>query len=333
MTRPDFGSAAEARAGARTDGGWCRGGCGRCAGSRPRGVARRQPKTAATAAGGGALARARPRLYGRRSVVKASFRRNRGKGGWVRHARYLAREHAQREHGRGLGFDAGRERLDMAAVVREWERGDQLMWSLIISPEDAERHRSAPARARPGGRDGARPRHAAGVGRDRSSQHRRRARPSAHPRRARRWPDPDARPRLRAARHPRTEPGTDRTRAWAALGTRGPARARTRPSNASNGPRSTARWSGGRGSIGWSATRTSSPTAKGARVRAEQEIERLAISRKTGTGAARRRTELGAFTGARTGAAPASARARHHQEPGARAAARTRRGTISDLER
>ena len=72
-------------------------------------------------------------------MVKASFRRNRGKGGWVRHARYLARERAQREPSRGLGFDAGREDLDMAAVVREWERGDELMWSLIISPEDAER--------------------------------------------------------------------------------------------------------------------------------------------------------------------------------------------------
>ncbi len=79
------------------------------------------------------------RLYGRRSVVKASFRRNRGKGLWVRHARYLARDRAQREVGRGLGFDAGRDDLDMTAIVREWERGDEIMWSLIISPEDADR--------------------------------------------------------------------------------------------------------------------------------------------------------------------------------------------------
>jgi type IV secretory pathway VirD2 relaxase len=72
-------------------------------------------------------------------VVKASFRRNRHKGGWVRHARYLAREGAQQQQGRGLGFDAAHEGLDIVAVVREWERGDQLMWSLIVSPEDAER--------------------------------------------------------------------------------------------------------------------------------------------------------------------------------------------------
>jgi type IV secretory pathway VirD2 relaxase len=100
-------------------------------------VARRQPKTSA---GGGGLRRRAARLYGRRSVVKASFRRNRGKGGWVRHARYLARERAQREAERGRGFTAVFESVDMAAVVREWERGgDQLMWSFILSPEDAER--------------------------------------------------------------------------------------------------------------------------------------------------------------------------------------------------
>jgi type IV secretory pathway VirD2 relaxase len=101
-------------------------------------VMRRQPKTSA---GGGGLRRrvAPPRMYGRRSVVKASFRRNRHNGGWVRHARYLAREQAQREHERGLGFDGTREDLDMATVVRGWERGDEMVWSFIISPEDANR--------------------------------------------------------------------------------------------------------------------------------------------------------------------------------------------------
>ena len=101
---------------------------------------RRQPKTSLNG-GGAAIRRTRTnvRLYGRRSVVKASFRRNRAKGSWVRHARYLARDRAQREVGHGLGFDAGRDDLDIAAMVRDWERGDQLMWSLIISPEDADR--------------------------------------------------------------------------------------------------------------------------------------------------------------------------------------------------
>ena len=46
-------------------------------------------------------------------MVKASFRRNRGKGAWVRHARYLAREHAQHELERGRGFDASFRRASI----------------------------------------------------------------------------------------------------------------------------------------------------------------------------------------------------------------------------
>ena len=79
------------------------------------------------------------RLYGRRSVVKASFRRNQHNRGWTAHARYLAREGAQREHDRGLGFNGAREDLDLVATVNEWERDDGLMWSFIVSPEDADR--------------------------------------------------------------------------------------------------------------------------------------------------------------------------------------------------
>src|SRR5713226_1170199 len=92
--------------------------------------------------GAGAAARSvsqARRLYGRRSVVKASFRRNQHNRGWTAHARYLAREGAQREQGRGLGFDAAREDLDLVAAVNEWERDDGLMWSFIVSPEDADR--------------------------------------------------------------------------------------------------------------------------------------------------------------------------------------------------
>jgi type IV secretory pathway VirD2 relaxase len=99
---------------------------------------RRQPRI--TKHGGGRrLGRSATRVYGRRSMIKASFRRNRHNGGWTKHARYLARENAQRDLERWRGFDAIFESLDIAKVVREWERGDELVWSLIISPEDAER--------------------------------------------------------------------------------------------------------------------------------------------------------------------------------------------------
>jgi ribosomal protein S18 acetylase RimI-like enzyme len=106
---------------------------------RAAGTIRRQPKIAA---GGHALRRPSSnatRLYGRRSVVKASFRRNRHNGGWTAHERYLARENAQRANERNLRFDAVRDGLDPVATVRDWEHGDQLMWSFIVSPEDADR--------------------------------------------------------------------------------------------------------------------------------------------------------------------------------------------------
>ncbi len=85
--------------------------------------------------GGGEL-----RAYARRSIVKASFSRNRKSGAWIAHAKYLSRPGAQREFEKGLGFDAAREGIDLVAAVRAWERsGDDLMWRFIVSPEDADR--------------------------------------------------------------------------------------------------------------------------------------------------------------------------------------------------
>jgi len=102
-------------------------------------TARHQGKGSLNRRGAKGRARMPERLYGRRSVVKASFRRNLHKASWARHARYLARDRAQREDGKGLGFDATRADIDMVAVVRDWERSDELMWSFIISPEDGSR--------------------------------------------------------------------------------------------------------------------------------------------------------------------------------------------------
>ena len=80
-----------------------------------------------------------PRAYARRSVVKASFSRNRHSGAWAAHARYLGRAGAQQEFTKGLGFDASREDIDMLAEVKHWEKSDELMWRFIVSPEDADR--------------------------------------------------------------------------------------------------------------------------------------------------------------------------------------------------
>jgi type IV secretory pathway VirD2 relaxase len=96
----------------------------------------RQPKTSL----GGGGARRKVALhkghYGRRSMVKASFRRNRRNDAWTRHARYLARERAQDAKERGVGFDSTRDGIDIVDTIRAWEKTDQLMWSFIVSPED-----------------------------------------------------------------------------------------------------------------------------------------------------------------------------------------------------
>ena len=127
----------------------------------------------------------------------------------------------------------------------------------------------------------------------------------------------------------RTQPGADRARAGAAPGTRGSARARTH-----HRPRAVDRDRPRAGAAGGTDRVVSYENfvaySEGARVRAEQEIERLAIPREAGSGPADQRTQLGAFIGARTGAAAAPARARHHQEQGPRAAARTRRRDADD---
>jgi Conjugal transfer protein TraD len=77
-----------------------------------------------------------PHAYSRRSVVKASFKRNDHTGGWAAHARYLSRQGAQREHGQGQGFDTEHDAIDMVAVVRDWEKHDELLWRFVVSPED-----------------------------------------------------------------------------------------------------------------------------------------------------------------------------------------------------
>ena len=70
-------------------------------------------------------------------MTKISFKRNR-KGSWANHARYLSREHAQTAMDKGLGFDEHDTDIDMVKRVKGWAKDhDQLMWTIILSPEDA----------------------------------------------------------------------------------------------------------------------------------------------------------------------------------------------------
>src|SRR6059036_2600449 len=75
-----------------------------------------------------------------RSTVKASYSRNGRSASWAAHGTYLAREGAQREGGKGRGFSAEREGIDLTATLRGWQRaGDARLWKFIVSPEHAER--------------------------------------------------------------------------------------------------------------------------------------------------------------------------------------------------
>lgn len=88
----------------------------------------------------GAGVGSRARAFTRRSVVKASYSRSAGSGRWAAHARYLTRQGAQQQMARGVGFDSASEMVDVVSEVRGWEKsGDQIMWRLIVSPEDANR--------------------------------------------------------------------------------------------------------------------------------------------------------------------------------------------------
>src|SRR3989442_14332743 len=94
---------------------------------------------------GGGRGRGRAFLTGvdarwQRSTVKASYSRNGRSASWAAHGTYLAREGAQREGGKGPGFSAEREGIDLPATLRGGQRaGDARLWKFIVSPEHADR--------------------------------------------------------------------------------------------------------------------------------------------------------------------------------------------------
>ena len=74
-----------------------------------------------------------------RSVVKLQYVANKAPGGWRAHGRYLAREGAQREGEKGLGFDASGTAVEVDRRLDGWQRAeDPRMWKLILSPERGE---------------------------------------------------------------------------------------------------------------------------------------------------------------------------------------------------
>ncbi len=94
---------------------------------------------------GGRRGRGRAFLTGvdarwQRSTVKASYSKNGRSASWAAHGTYLAREGAQREGGKGRGFSAEGEGIELPATLRGWQRaGDERLWKFIVSPEHGDR--------------------------------------------------------------------------------------------------------------------------------------------------------------------------------------------------
>jgi type IV secretory pathway VirD2 relaxase len=75
-----------------------------------------------------------------RSAVKVAYMPAGTRNAWRAHGAYLAREGAQQEGAKGLGFDAARDDLDVARTLGAWhDAGDRLLWKAIVSPEQAAR--------------------------------------------------------------------------------------------------------------------------------------------------------------------------------------------------
>ncbi len=88
----------------------------------------------------GALTTGQPRAYMQRSVVKVSYSRNTKSASWAAHGRYLARDGAQREGEKGLGFNAERDDLNLAKLLGGWQKaGDERLFRIIVSPENGAR--------------------------------------------------------------------------------------------------------------------------------------------------------------------------------------------------
>jgi type IV secretory pathway VirD2 relaxase len=100
--------------------------------------ARSSRKTGNRAPGGKGKA-ARP--YYQRCAVRVTYLKNKIRGQWKAHGRYLARESATFEDdAKAAGFSNGDETADIAGQLANWQAaGDQQFWKLIVSPEFGDR--------------------------------------------------------------------------------------------------------------------------------------------------------------------------------------------------
>jgi type IV secretory pathway VirD2 relaxase len=81
------------------------------------------------------------RPYHQRCAVRVTYSKNKIRGQWKAHGRYLARESASLEQdAKYVGFNRDTHGVDIAAQLACWQTaGDRQMWKLIVSPEFGDR--------------------------------------------------------------------------------------------------------------------------------------------------------------------------------------------------
>jgi type IV secretory pathway VirD2 relaxase len=82
-----------------------------------------------------------PRPYHQRCAIRVTYLKNKVRGQWKAHGRYLARESATFENdAKPVGFNRETEGVDIASQLQNWQTaGDQQFWKLIVSPEFGDR--------------------------------------------------------------------------------------------------------------------------------------------------------------------------------------------------
>ena len=77
------------------------------------------------------------RPYHQRCAIRVTYLKNKIRGQWKAHGRYIARESAAFENdAKAVGFSRENEPVDIAGQLASWQAaGDQQMWKLIVSPE------------------------------------------------------------------------------------------------------------------------------------------------------------------------------------------------------
>ena len=77
------------------------------------------------------------RPYHQRCAIRVTYLKNKIRGQWKAHGRYIARESAAFENdAKAVGFSRETEPVDIAEQLASWQvAGDQQMWKIIVSPE------------------------------------------------------------------------------------------------------------------------------------------------------------------------------------------------------